>query len=299
LVHLAAGIGNVVLATPMLVALDALGWRVHVLLDADYPETAELLRPWAVVESVSSASEMDRVPACDVALPAVPPFYWPRFRRRYPAARHIARPPDALFYANEQRWYLAFATALGYPSDEASLPPCVLPIASDARHAVDGGTVVLAPGCKPGEMATKRWPYYAALAERFPDVVIVGTADDDLADGSGRTWPSHARVLLGRLTLRETAEVMAGAGAVVANDSGLAHIAAALGTPTVMLFGPTPDASLGPFPPHVTRLRGGLACEPCWFTARFARCGRRIDCLAALDVDRVTAAIQAAIPGST
>src|SRR5206468_4454091 len=52
LVHLASGVGNIVLATPLLVALDEMGLTVDVWLDADYPETADLLRPWSVVRHV-------------------------------------------------------------------------------------------------------------------------------------------------------------------------------------------------------------------------------------------------------
>jgi ADP-heptose:LPS heptosyltransferase len=133
-----------------------------------------------------------------------------------------------------------------------------------------------------------------ALAECFNDVVVVGTADDlRRFDGSPMRFPDHSRSLVGTLSLRETAEVLAGAAVVVANDSGLGHVAAAVGTPTVLLFGPTPDAALGRLPPNVTVLRAGLQCEPCWRGARLARCARRVDCLAALSTDRVEAAVRA------
>jgi len=108
----------------------------------------------------------------------------------------------------------------------------------------------------------------------------VGTADDLFdADGKPVCFPAHIQNLVDRLSLRETAEAIAGAGLVVANDTGLAWVAAAVGTPTVVIFGPTPDRSLGPLPPHVRVVRSGLECEPCWFTARFEQCGRSIDCL--------------------
>jgi ADP-heptose:LPS heptosyltransferase len=99
--------------------------------------------------------------------------------------------------------------------------------------------------------------------------------------------------LVGRLTLRQTASVLAAAGAVVANDSGLGHIAAAVGVPTVLLFGPTPDVALGRFPPNVMVLRSDLACAPCWFGARFKACGGRIDCLDRLTPARVAEAVTA------
>src|SRR6202008_731065 len=116
--------------------------------------------------------------------------------------------------------------------------------------------------------------------ELFQDVVIVGTADDlHNFDGTPMRFPGHARSLVGRLSLREAAGVIAAAGAVVANDSGLGHVAGAVGTPTILLFGPTPDATLGRLPPNVKVLRGGLACEPCWFGDRFGACAGRIACM--------------------
>lgn len=164
-------------------------------------------------------------------------------------------------------------------------------IAGDER-GVGARTLVLAPGCKTGEMAAKRWPYFPQLAEAFPDVAVVGTRDDLRAhDGSPLRFPSHVRSFVDRLSLRQTAELLASAGVAVGNDSGLTHIAAAVGAPTIMLFGPTPHQSLGKFPPNVRVLRRGLACEPCWFQAPFRACAGRLDCLAHLSVGTVIEAV--------
>jgi ADP-heptose:LPS heptosyltransferase len=117
---------------------------------------------------------------------------------------------------------------------------------------------------------------------------VVGVVDDlRRADGSAMQFPVHVRSLAGALSLRETAELIASVGIVVANDSGLGHVAGAVGTTTVLLFGPTPDAALGWFPPNVTVLRAGLPCEPCWHTERLRACRSRVDCLTGIGVDRV------------
>jgi ADP-heptose:LPS heptosyltransferase len=127
----------------------------------------------------------------------------------------------------------------------------------------------------------------------LPDVAIVGTADDLFSpDGSPMVFAPHVRNLAGTLSLLHTAELIASACLVVANDTGLAYVAAAVGTPTIILFGPTPDRTLGPLPAHVTALRCGLSCEPCWFTARYAQCGRRIDCLRSLAIEPVLVEIE-------
>jgi ADP-heptose:LPS heptosyltransferase len=229
---------------------------------------------------------------------AVPPFYWPRYSSRY--ARHgacIRRPPDALFYEDEQAYYLAFASALGCAiTDDIHY---FLPIPPDQAHGVDLGTLLLAPGCKTGEMAAKRWPYYPELAEAFRDVVVVGTADD-LHEAGGRPmrFPAHVRSMAGSLSLRDTAEVIAAAGVVVANDSGLGHLSGAVGTTTLLLFGPTPAHALGTFPPNVRVLRADFPCSPCWFTARLRACSGEIPCLRALSPDAVIAQVRPLLPCS-
>ena len=281
LVHLASGVGNIVLATPLLIALNEMGFEVDVRLDADYPPTTELLESWCVVRAVSAAAPR---PARDYGhvAPAVPPFYWHRFAREYTGLRNrVARPPDALFYADEQAFYLGFAHALGYPRDRR--PFYRLPIAPGERFGVSARTLVIAPGCKTGEMAAKRWPHFPELAERFADVAVVGTRDDLPL----RPFPAHCRWFVDRLTLRETAELLASAGVAVGNDSGLSHVAAATGTPTVMIFGPTDHGVLGLLPPNVRVLRRGLVCEPCWDGTRLEACAGRVDCLAELSVETV------------
>jgi hypothetical protein len=282
LVHIASGVGNIVLSAPMLVALDTLGFRVDVRLDADYPETIELLHGWSVIHALETGRTPEPIDHYGLVIPAVPPFYWARFRHLYSnCSNAVHRPPDALFATGEQAYYLEFAYRLGYP--RSTQPFYRLPIGPSNDLPVRAGTVVLAPGCKTGEMAAKRWPFFPELAERLDDVALVGTRDDL----PGRPFPAHVRLLVDRLTLRQTAQVLASAGVVVGNDSGLSHVAGAVGTPTLMLFGPTSHQILGTLPPNVRVLRAGLACEPCWSGARFGACAGQVTCLAGLSVDVV------------
>jgi ADP-heptose:LPS heptosyltransferase len=285
LVHLASGVGNIVLATPLLDVLARNGFAVDLLLDADYAGVGELFEGWSAVRCVHSRRTL-ALTSYEHVIAAVPPFYWRRFCSRY-ARLGVFRPPDELFYENEQAYYLEFARSLGCDVDDAS--HYFLPV----RQRVAGEAVVLAPGSKPAEMAAKRWPFFAELAAAFDDVALVGTGGD-LArfDGTPMDFPSHVRTYIGRLSLSQTASVMATAAAVVANDCGLGHLAGALGVPTVLLFGPTPHRTLGPLPPNVTILRAGLPCEPCWFGARFRVCGRRIECLHQLRLETVIQAVR-------
>jgi hypothetical protein len=298
LVHLGAGVGNVVLATPLLLALHAMGLETDVWLSADYPQTADLLRPWSVVREVFTGPVVaPRLARYAHVVPAIPPFYWARFAPRFARLPNlVARPPESLFYEDEQEFYFSFARRMGCPPGPR--PECALPISPDESFGVTQRTVVLAPGCKTGEMATKRWPYFRELAEEFEDVAVVGTSDDLRGrDGRPFGFPRRVRSFVDRLTLRKTAELMAAAGVVVGNDSGLAHTAGAAGAPTLVLFGPTPHRSLGAFPQNVAVLRQGLPCEPCWFKARFGACSRRISCLQGLRVETVAAEIRRMGPG--
>jgi ADP-heptose:LPS heptosyltransferase len=287
LVHLAAGIGNIILATPLLLVLSRQGYTLDLLVDGDYRETADLFRGWSLLRAVYGSTEKERpTEAYDIRIPAIPPFYWDRYEREYRGlCNSVARPPNALFERDEQAYYLEFARSLGC---DVTAHSYFLPAAPDEAHRITADTVVLAPGCKTGTMAAKRWPHFPRLAELFEDVVVVGTVDDlHNFDGMRMTFPDHVRSLVGRLSLSEVASVMASAGIVVANDSGLGHIAGAVGSPTILLFGPTPDLALGRFPPNVKILRAGMPCEPCWHGKLFAACSARIDCLERLTVDRV------------
>jgi len=288
LVHLAAGIGNLVLATPLLRALHELGCTVDLRLDADYPAAAGLFRSWCLVRRIGESAFPARLETYDLLVPAVPPFYWSRFAGLYRRRNNVAvRPSDALFASNEQLWYLQFAVALGFHT--GVFPYYELPVVPQETFGVTAETIVLAPGCKTGIMAAKRWPYFPELAARFPDVAVVGTADDI----PSQPFPPHVRSFIGSIGLVETAQLLASAGLVVANDSGLAHIAGAAGTPLLMLFGPTSEVVLGSFPPHVRVLRLGLPCEPCWNSRRLESCAGAVSCLAGLSVDTVEREIRA------
>ena len=288
LVHVGAGIGNIILATPLFVALHEMRYEVDVWLSGDYAQTADLLKPWSVVRTILADRSVDLRPTRYASvIPAIPPFYWPRYASRFKATMPLVpRPEESLFYRDEQEFYLSFARRLGYPTD--GRPLVCLPVSAPESEAVGLQTLIIAPGCKTGEMAAKRWSRFPELSDEFEDVAVVGTADDLWRyDGAMFEFRPHVKMFVNRLTLRQTAELLAGAGAVVANDTGLAYVAAAVGTPTLILFGPTPHQSLGAFPPNVHVMRAGLACEPCWFHARFGACARRIDCLAHLSVGDV------------
>jgi len=162
-------------------------------------------------------------------------------------------------------------------ADKATLRPKLYPGAADVAdvdallHGRPRPFVAIAPG---SVWATKRWPYFDTLAELMaPDVeiaVVGGT--DDAALGHAivsrvRARWGAARVIdaVGKLSLLGSAELIGRAAALVTNDSSPQHLASAMGTPTVTVFGPTvPTFGFGPLAPHSQVVgRDDLACRPC------------------------------------
>ena len=174
----------------------------------------------------------------------------------------------------ERLWSLAAAGADESPTAE-QLRPRLFPGGAE-REAVDrllsdagDGTaqwIALAPG---SVWATKRWPYYAELARLLPAAVRIAVigAKDDAALASEIVAAAPDRVLdaTGQLSLLGSAELIRRCAVLVTNDSSPQHLASAMRTPTLTVFGPTvPEFGFGPLAPR-SRTAGvvGLECRPC------------------------------------
>jgi heptosyltransferase-2 len=158
--------------------------------------------------------------------------------------------------------------------DPAALVPSLHPSSRD-RDAIDlilarqGATedrlVALAPG---SVWATKRWPGFPALAKSLAPngriVVIGGDADRDVAAAILEGTPD-AIDTTGRLSLLGSAALIRRAAVLVTNDSLPQHLASAMGTRTVTIFGPTiPGFGFGPLAPgSVSVGHASLTCRPC------------------------------------
>ncbi|HEX2027400.1 MAG TPA: glycosyltransferase family 9 protein [Nitriliruptorales bacterium] len=144
------------------------------------------------------------------------------------------------------------------------LPPPDVPAPAEAA-----GVTVVHPGAKD---RARCWPAdrWVAVARsergRGRKVVITGSAAErPLAEAVARDagLRPHA-VLAGRTDLLQLAAVVAVAGRVVCGDTGVAHLATALRTPSVVLFGPVPPAEWGPPPdrPWHVALWAGRGGDP-------------------------------------
>lgn len=130
----------------------------------------------------------------------------------------------------------------------------------------DAPLVALAPS---SIWETKRWPYYADLARALAPharVVVVGSTDDaPIAAEVSAAAGSAGMNAAGVFNLLGSAELIRRCGVLVTNDSAPQHLASAVDTPTVTVFGPTvPEFGFGPLARRSAVLgHPGLACRPC------------------------------------
>jgi ADP-heptose:LPS heptosyltransferase len=164
---------------------------------------------------------------------------------RHPAHPGLAGPPWRSELHEVDRW-CALVQWAGIPADATDL---ALP--RPAGFPDRSGVVVIHPGAASG---ARRWPAdrFAAVAadlraRGLPVVVTGSAAEVDLA----RTVAELAgldedSVLAGQLGLLELVALISDCRLLICGDTGVGHIATATGTPSVLLFGPTPPALWGP-----------------------------------------------------
>jgi heptosyltransferase-2 len=150
-------------------------------------------------------------------------------------------------------------TRLKEPLPEPRLPVEAQEIdAARRRFGLHGPYGVFCPGAEYGP--AKRWPYFPELSRRLrSQTVILGSANDrEAAEGI------LGRNLVGETKLDEAIALIAGADYVVTNDSGLMHVAAALGRPLVALFGSSSPKHTPPLSPAARVIWLGVECSPCF-----------------------------------
>ena len=189
--------------------------------------------------------------------------------------------------------YLDFAEALG-----ASRQPVEFTIAicdEDRRkaEALLGGRDRLAALIPGARWESKLWPAerFAAVADALAEkaglesVVIGAPADGALAAAIAAAAKSPILDLTGRTTLKQAAEVFRRCRLTVGNDTGPLYISAAMGTPTVAVFGPTDARRLGPYGEGHAKVVAEVDCAPC----RNRRCEGRT-CMEAIEPEQVVEA---------
>ena len=144
--------------------------------------------------------------------------------------------------------------------------------------------------------AAARWPTklwgnekFAALIQQLPRerVVLTGAAAD--VPRANQLCCGCINVA-GKTDLAQLAELFRKCAVVISNDSGPMHLAAAVGTPVVAIFGPTDPALTGPYGNRHVVLRSDIPCSPCMKP----RCTHtpKMECMSLVTVEQVLAAVQ-------
>jgi heptosyltransferase-2 len=139
------------------------------------------------------------------------------------------------------------------------------------RQGVDESRslIALCPGSI--NSRAKRWPAesYAVLADRCVDtlgaqILLIGSKEElEVARQVADRMHNKPIVLTGQTNIAEVVAVLSIADMLITNDTGPAHVAAALGRPTLVIFGPTNPLTTRPFSPFAEIIRHPPECAPC------------------------------------
>lgn len=157
--------------------------------------------------------------------------------------------------------------------------------------------VVLAPGAAYG--SAKCWlpERYAALADRLVEtynaaVLLCGTwAETSLGEAITARMQAKPISLLGATTLEEFLALLPAMDLFIGNDSGAMHLAAGVGLPQVVIFGPTDEAGTGPLNPRARLVKQAVSCSPCFLR----HCPVDHRCMTRVSVEQVWQAVEAAL----
>jgi ADP-heptose:LPS heptosyltransferase len=302
----AGGIGDMLRASPLIRVFAGLGYEVDLMLAWRYSQSVEL---FAAAPEVRRIFQLPLHSGADIRDCAGwnGEFYdlaaftrlalWLRPELNHAVrARQVHRFPASWHYEGDSKCVERIARNVGW---EGPLP-LPLAMASDRTFELSPETVAIHPGCKP-DWPHKRWHGFGELAGYLRSVALVGTESDLRTTGTyfePVTWPASTKTFFG-LRLRDTAALLRQCALVVSNDSGLFHLAAAVGTRALGIFGPTPPVRSAMPLPNVFTLTKELPCEPeCRRLYPRGRrdCEQHLACLRELTVTEVVERIRAIAP---
>ena len=155
---------------------------------------------------------------------------------------------------------------ISLPSEKLSSGRAILDALGVDRNSV---TVAIAPGSTNSE--AKRWhpESFAHLGNRLyeelgANVVLMGSKDErDISHRVAELSSSRLFDLTGATSISDAAAVLSEVDLLVSNDMGLAHVAPAVGTETLVIFGPTNPITTRPLSRHAHVITAAVECAPC------------------------------------
>ena len=198
-------------------------------------------------------------------------------------------------------YYLGMLAALGIAVPKGPLRLSVTSAeAQQAGKTLENGPwVAVNPGASYG--AAKRWfpDRFAAVADQLIEkyqvkiVLTGGTGEQDIGRDIETSMTHTPLNLIGRTTVREMMAILERCCLLITNDSGPMHVAAALKTPLVAIFGPTDHTTTSPAAAAARIVRKDTPCAPCLLR----QCPTDHQCMKAVTVDDVLRAAGKFIDG--
>jgi heptosyltransferase-3 len=283
-----SGIGNAIEATPLIQAIRAL-WpssSITVLFTAN-----ELFDGWSIPDRV--VRDEREIAGVGFDYTFFPYWGW----RGIPensitcSLGHICvvRPWFNKWFLRPEREYnMDMIRKLGY----YGLTPPLYVSMKKPNMGISFGrlNICIAPcGANAPRWQNKRWPYYDQLIEGLIDkidgvrIFVLGTKEDFIPEKVFER--SEVSDLRGMLTLPETAWVMKNSHFVVGNDCGPMHIADAVQSRGIVLFGPTCELKNGPMHKIIV-MCADSPCRPCQYSNRLDQCSSN-DCMQDISPERV------------
>ena len=199
---------------------------------------------------------------------------------------------DAERQLHHTDYYLNLLSAAAISSTKTSLK---LFITEDERLqarkklAHDGRWTAINPGAFYG--SAKRWipERFAAVAQLLNEkyqqniVLIGGPGERDIGRDIEKMMDRQPLNLIGKTTVREVMAILARCTLLITNDSGPMHVAAALGTPLVAIFGPTDHTTTSPTAGNSRLIRKEISCSPCLLR----QCPKEHQCMQAVTTEEV------------
>ena len=205
--------------------------------------------------------------AAEAALAFIPQrIGYARDGRSFLLTKNVTVPPRNPVRLHQRFYYLHLIAALHETADE-TLP--ALRVSPPTPGTNEKPYLALCPGAEYGP--AKRWPVdrFAIAGKQLAEkhglrLVLFGAAGDAPVAAELAALLPAAENRAGQTSLAEFMSALAAAKLVLCNDSGAMHLASALGTPTVAIFGSTEPLLTGPLGPRTAVLRHHVPCSPCF-----------------------------------
>jgi len=254
---LSGGIGNIIQATPTVQCVIDKGYEVSLALYCNSSSDMDIFKLPGVKELY-----VNETPKGKYDYQLVGPFSpGTRFR----AKKILSSRVSYAQHIPESEIYYDLIKQIGVTS---KLPDIKINIEEFPDKKQNPKTVAIYPGSK-HNWAMKRWDKYDLLANKFDEVLIAGTKKDIESHGDPSwiktpwKWGDHVKFLTG--SLQEMAYAISTCDMFIGNDGGLAHVAAATGIPTFVIFGPSSVEKNKPYAKNAHAIFINLPCRPCQF----------------------------------